>query len=240
VEKLLLGVMCLVLFYGCVPTATVPKSVDPVVVQLEIKGVDAVKVEESGDKLVRSMEIENESGEFSGLTFVENGIGYLKLWGTVSAADATYLWNDLVLLQLRGIKDVELYINTGGGSAFDGLSIADQVERFVKNGGVINAHASGIIASATVPILAVCSKRFSSPGAIFMVHQASIFKFFSAETKSDLASQTAMMDILESNYMDKLAKYTKLSAKEWADLSKETTWFGVENAVLWGLVDEVE
>jgi len=114
------------------------------------------------------------------------------------------------------------------------------VERFVKNGGVINAHASGIIASATVPILAVCSKRFSSPGAIFMVHQASIFKFFSAETKSDLASQTAMMDILESNYMDKLAKYTKLSAKEWADLSKETTWFGVENAVLWGLVDEVE
>jgi ATP-dependent protease ClpP protease subunit len=240
VKKLLLGTMCLVLFYGCVPAATVLRSVDPVVVQLEIRGVDTVKVEEVGDKVVRSMEVENEAGAFSGLTFIENGVGYMKMWGTVSAVDANYLWNDLTLLQLRGIKAVELYINTGGGSAFDGLSITDQVERFVKKGGVINAHASGIIASATVPILAVCSKRFSSSGAIFMVHQASIFKYFSSETKSDLASQTSMMNLLETIYMSKLEKYTKLSRKEWTELSKDTTWFGVEDAIKFGLVDEVE
>ena len=238
--KRLFIILIAVLMAGCVPTATVPRSVDPVIVQLEIKGVDTVKVETPDDKIIRSIEVENEAGEFSGLTFVENGVGYVKLWGTVSASDASYLWNDLCLLRLRGIKDVELYINTGGGSAFDGLSVADQVERFVKNGGTVNSHASGIIASATVPILAVCSKRLSSPGAIFMVHQASIFKYFSSETKADLASQTAMMNLLEGIYMDKLAKYTKLSAKEWTDLSKDTTWFGVADAVKFGLVDEVE
>ena len=237
--KKLFIILMAVFVGGCVP-ATQLRMPDPVIVQLEIKGVDAVRVEEMGNPVVRSMEIENESGEFSGLTFVENGVGYVKLWGTVSASDASYLWNDLCLLRLRGIKDVELYINTGGGSAFDGLSVADQVERFVKNGGTVNSHASGIIASATVPILAVCSKRLSSPGAIFMVHQASIFKYFSSETKSDLASQTAMMNLLESIYMSKLEKYTKLSAKEWTDLSEDTTWFGVEDAVKFGLVDEVE
>ena len=237
--KRLFVILIAVFLAGCVPAAT-QRVQDPIVVKLEIQGVDTVKVEPVGDEIMRSMDVPNESGELSGITFVEGGVGYMKMWGTVSAADATYMWNDLCLLRLRGIKEVELYINTGGGSAFNGLSIADQMERAVKKGGIINAHASGIIASATVPILAVCSKRYSAPGAIFMVHKASIFKYFSSETRSDLVSQTAMFDLLEASYLSQLAKYTNLSAEEWKDLSDETTWFGVNQAIKYGLVDEVE
>ena len=173
------------------------------------------------------MEVKNSTGEYSGMTFIENGVAYVKLWANLSNVDALFLWNDLRLFRIRGIKHAEFYINSGGGDAFAGLSIADQIEQFVKDGGVINAHASGIIASATVPIYAVCSKRYATPGTIFMVHPAKLFKFIAQETKSDLEAQTSLMGMLESNYLKKLAEHSNLSVDEWKKKEKDTTWFCV-------------
>ena len=186
------------------------------------------------------MEVPSETGELSPLTFVENNVAYMKIYGSLGGHDAIAIWNDLCLLGLRDVKHVELYINSGGGSAFAGLSIADQIERFVKNDSVVNAHASGIIASATVPILAVCTHRAAAGGTIFMVHEATLFKYVVSETKSDLESQSEMMKLLANNYLSKLAKYTNLTAEEWGKHEKLTTWFSVEQAIEWGLVDEVE
>ena len=235
----LIAFTILFVLFGCEQTAP-QRAIDPIVVKLEIQGVDAVQVSEQGDKVMRSMEVPSESGELSGLTFIEGDIGYMKIWGGLSSADAFFIWNDLCLLRLRGIKKVELYINSGGGSAFDGLSISDQIERFVRNGGYINAFASGVIASATVPILAVCSHRSAAPGTIFMVHEASMFKYFANETKSDIESQQKLMELLEDNYLNKLAKYTDISVDEWGKYIKETRWFSVQEALEFGLVDEVE
>ena len=237
--KRLFVILIVACLAGCVPAAT-QRVQDPIIVQLEIKGVDTVSVQETGDTVVRSMEVPSESGELSGLTFIEADIGYMKIWGGLSSADAFFIWNDLCLLRLRGIKTVELYINSGGGSAFDGLSISDQIERFVRNGGHISAFASGVIASATVPILAVCSHRSAAPGTIFMVHEASMFKYFANETKSDIESQQKLMELLEDNYLNKLARHTDISVDEWAKYIKQTRWFDSQQALEWGLVDEVE
>lgn len=226
-----------ILLLGCVPTKITNPNVDPIIVKLKIEGVDSVKI---SPDITKAMEIPYSGGEYSGLTFISNGKGFVKVWGSLSNADASYLWNDLVLLKDNGIKQIELYINSGGGDVMSGMSVADQIESFVDNGGIVNAHASGIIASATVPIFSVCSKRYASEGTVFMTHPAKLFKYIAEETKEDLVAQKKMMDLMEDNYLSKLSKYTKLSKNEWRKKESETTWFGVHEAKEWGLVDEIK
>ena len=70
-----------------------------------------------------------------------------------------------------------LFIISPGGDAFSGLALADQIERVERKGFRVTAHASCIIASAAVPAFAVCDKRLAAPGTIFMVHEATLWKY---------------------------------------------------------------
>ncbi|KKL46643.1 hypothetical protein LCGC14_2343480, partial [marine sediment metagenome] len=109
-----------------------------------------------------------------------------------------------------------------------------------KIGFEIIAHASGIVASAAVPVFAVCSKRYSAPGTIFMVHETSIWKWPGRETASDIRSQNELMGLIRERYLIKLENYSTLSKDEWGRMEGKTTWFSAEQAKEWGLVDEIE
>jgi ATP-dependent protease ClpP protease subunit len=190
-------------------------------------------------ELNKTMEMPNEGGILKN-TFIENGKAYMYIYLSITEFTAKEFWNDITVLNMKGVKDVHLYLSSGGGSALAGLSLADQIEMARKKGFNIEAHASGIIASATVPVFAVCSKRFAAKGTIFMVHEASIFKYFSDESKSDIRSQNALMELLTTKYMDKLIKYSNLTLKQWEEYERDTTWFDADRAKDWGLVDEIE
>ena len=189
--------------------------------------------------VVETREMPNEGG-ILGSTFIEDGKAYMSIYLTITGYTAKEFWNDITILDIRGIKDVHLYLSSGGGSATAGLALADLIEAAKNKGFNIEAHASGIIASATVPVFAVCSKRYAAEGTIFMVHEASIFKYFSNESKSDIRSQNALMELLTTKYMDKLIKYSNLTLKQWEEYERETTWFDAKKAKEWGLVDEIE
>jgi ATP-dependent protease ClpP protease subunit len=135
---------------------------------------------------------------------------------------------------------VNLFINSSGGDAFSGLALADQIERAKRRGFHITAHASGIIASAAVPVFAVCDARLAAPGTIFMVHETSLWKWPGRETASDIRSQNELMQLLRERYIGKLAAYSKLDNAKWEELEHKTTWFSAEKAMDWGLVDKIE
>jgi ATP-dependent Clp protease protease subunit len=140
---------------------------------------------------------------------------------------------------MTDIRTVHIYINSPGGDAFSGLALADEIERARKNSFHITAHASGIIASAAVPVFAVCNKRFAAPGTIFMVHEAALWKWPGRETASDIRSQNELMHLLRERYIGKLTANSKLDKNKWEELEKKTTWFSVQKAKDWGLVDEI-
>jgi len=194
----------------------------------------------SKDGITRTMEIKDESSQLSNGTTIYKDTAYMQIWSTITSVEAVSMWNDIQILKARGIKKIVIYISSGGGSAFAGLGLADQIEIAQRGGFNVECHASGIIASATVPIFAVCSERYASPGTIFMVHEASMFKYFSNESKSDIRSQNELMELLTDRYMDKLASHSKLTKEEWEAKEKETTWFCVDKAQEWGLVDKIE
>ena len=225
---------------GCFATQSAIET-KPQEVVITVKSSDPVTVETNDDHISKAMEVHNPAGELSNLSFISGNRAFIKIFSGLSIADVMRFWNDIVFLENEtNIRDVVLFINSGGGGAFDGLALADEIERVKKKGFNIIAHASGIIASAAVPVFAVCSKRYASEGTIFMVHEASLWKWPGQESASDIEAQGRLMKLLRDRYMDKMERNTKLTRDEWCAKEGRTTWFDANDARDWGLVDSIE
>ena len=244
-KKFFLLVALGVLFAGCttMPTQNTAPVPQEVVVKVQAEDPTKVTVKEAakGDRVNRSMEVPNPEGRLSQLSFISKDKAFVKIFSGLSVADVTRLWNDLVVLENNTeIRDVNLFINSPGGDAFSGLALADQIERARRKGFKVTAHASGIIASAAVPVFAVCDVRLAAPGTIFMVHEAALWKWPGRETASDIRSQNELMHLLRDRYIGKLVDNSKLNKNKWEELEKKTTWFSANKALNWGLVDSIE
>ncbi len=228
---------------GC---ATMPNGqTSPQEVIVKIQVTDPTKVivaqKDEPDRINRSMEVPNQEGHLSQLSFISKDRAFIKIFSGLSVSDVTRLWNDLVVLENNtNIRNVSLFINSPGGDAFSGLALADQIERAQRKGFHITAYASGIIASAAVPVFAVADERYAAPGTIFMVHEAALWKWPGRETASDIRSQNELMGLLRERYIGKLTANSKLDKAKWEELEKKTTWFSAEKAMDWGLVDKIE
>jgi ATP-dependent Clp protease protease subunit len=230
---------------GCVTTATdKPQQIAPLKHQIDItvKSENDSKVSIDDEKLNQYTKGDSPEIELSTISAVcfKNKVAFIKLFSGLSVSDVTRTWNDLIFLEhMTDIKDVHVFINSPGGDAFAGLALADQIERAKRKGFKITAHASGIIASAAVPVFAVCENRYAAPGTIFMVHEAALWKWPGRETASDIRSQNELMQLLRERYIGKLTANSKLDKTKWEELEKKTTWFSVQKAMEWGLVDEI-
>lgn len=237
-KHLAVVIILAICIHGCaaIQSKTTPQEV---IITLETKGAEQVIIKE--EQVSKSMEIPNPEGRLSQLSFICKNKAFIKIFSGLSVSDVTRLWNDLCVLENNTeIRDVNLFINSPGGDAFSGLALADQIERAKRKGFKITAHASGIIASAAVPVFAVCSVRLAAPGTIFMVHEAALWKWPGKETASDIRSQNELMNLLRERYLKKLANNSNLSLGKWEELEHRTTWFSTEDAKRWGMVDSIE
>jgi ATP-dependent protease ClpP protease subunit len=237
-KKLIVG-LCLAAA-GCAAQAGQPQKTSVQEVLVRVEAADPAKVSVAPDRIQKSTQLRNPELELSSSSGVLGGKGYIQLASGLSTYDASALWRDLAVLEHMGVQEVDLYVFSGGGSVFAGLALADELERAQRRGFKITAHARGIIASATVPIVAVCQRRIATRGTSFMVHEAKIFKFLDSETAKDLRSQQEMMELTRQRYLETLARRSKRSLAEWAAMEDRTTWFSAEQALAWGLVDELE
>jgi ATP-dependent Clp protease protease subunit len=242
--KKIFPLLALVMFaVGC---ATMPANemAQPQEVVVKVQATDPAQVtvaEKDEERINKSMEVANPEGRLSQMSFISKDKAFVKIFSGLSVSDVTRLWNDIVVLENNtAIRDVNLFINSPGGDAFSGLALADQIERARRKGFKITAHASGIIASAAVPVFAVCDVRLAAPGTIFMVHEAALWKWPGRETASDIRSQNELMHLLRDRYIGKLAMNSKLGKNKWEELENKTTWFSAEKARSWGLVDSIE
>lgn len=229
---------------GCAataPVATTPPAAQEIIVRVEAADPANIDVSCDNDRVNRSMEVPNEEGSLSQHSFISKDQAFVKIFSGLSVSDVTRLWNDIVVLENKTqIRNINLFINSPGGDAFSGLALADQIERARRKGFHITAHASGIIASAAVPVFIVCDVRLAAPGTIFMVHEAALWKWPGRETASDIRSQNELMDLLRERYIGKLTANSKLAKSEWEELEKKTTWFSAETALEWGVIDRIE
>lgn len=239
--KKILSMIFLICLLAACATQPALKSV-PQEVVVKVQAVDPAKVEieQNRPEIQKTMSIDNVEGSLSGFTKIFGDAAYMQIYSGIGTYDAKSIAADIFYLRFHGITQIELYLNSPGGGAFDGIAIADELERAQRSGISVQVHASGIIASAAVPVFAVCEPRIAAPGTIFMIHQPSVWKFMAVENASDIRSQNDMMSLLQERYYEKLAAHSKLSAAEWATMAESTKWFDVKQALQWGLVDKPE
>jgi len=132
-------------------------------------------------------------------------------------------------------KDIQLYINSPGGTVYDGLAIYDTIQ-FIKPD--VQTIGIGLQASMGAFLLSSGSKgkRMMLPNARVMIHQPS------SGTQGKVTDQE--ISLRESLYIKE--KLTEIMArnvgqkvdKVKADMERDF-WMSAEEAVKYGLVDEV-
>lgn len=198
---------------------------------------------EEGEKGVtthRTMEVENPAPTLSSMSSVDGDTAYVRIWSYIMTGEASSFYGDaLLFVNKYKVKKVIVIIGSPGGSAFAGIGIADTILSLGKQGIETEGHALGSVCSAAVPILAACEKRYALGNCMFMVHEASLSKYFSKESIKDIRSQQDMLEILSDRYVDILVRGSNLTAEEWKAKEKATTWFTPEEALEWGLIHEI-
>lgn len=207
---------------------------------LNIAQGDDTKKSDDPNIIRKTMDIPYLEPEFDSTAKQIGDSVIFPIWSHISGNDTLALFKTIQVMKYKKLTKLYIYLNSGGGSAFDGLGICDVILAAQNDGLSVTVEANGLVASAAVPIFAVCQKRISAPGTIFMIHEVSLFKFISDEKKGDLVAQTKMVDLLESRYNQLIADHSKLSVEELKTKCKDTTWFTAKEALEWGLVDEIK
>ena len=132
-------------------------------------------------------------------------------------------------------KDIKLYINSPGGSVYDGLAIYDTIQHITPD---VQTIGIGLQASMGAFLLSsgTKGKRSALPNARVMIHQPS------SGTQGKITDQE--ITLREGIYLKKrlneiLAKNTgqKLSKIE-KDVDRDF-WMSAEEAVQYGIIDQV-
>lgn len=138
----------------------------------------------------------------------------------------------------RKIQDVKaekihVHINSGGGSAFDGVAICNQLK---QHNAEIIVHIDGWAASAASVIAMAGDKIIMPSNTMMMFHQASTFEYGNADIFEKTAKDLRKIDsALAASYKKRFVG----TDEELKQLLKDETWLTAEEAVALGLADEI-
>jgi ATP-dependent Clp protease, protease subunit len=154
----------------------------------------------------------------------------------VTDASANAICAQLLLLAADDpSRDIQLYINSPGGSVSAGLAVYDTM-RFINND--VATIAMGLSASMGQFLLCAgaAGKRYALPHARIMMHQPS--GGFGG-TGSDVLIQAENMLHAKRTMMERIAVHTGRTVEEIERDFDRDRWFTAEQAVEYGLIDAV-
>lgn len=132
-------------------------------------------------------------------------------------------------------KDIKLYINSPGGSVYDGLAIYDTIQYIQPD---VQTIGIGLQASMGAFLLSsgTKGKRFALPNSRIMIHQPSSGtrgKITDQEItlKEGVFLKKRLNEILAKNTGQKIAKIEKDSDRDF--------WMSADEAKDYGIIDEV-
>jgi ATP-dependent Clp protease, protease subunit len=142
----------------------------------------------------------------------------------------------LLFLQMNDpAKDINIYINSPGGSVSAGLAIYDTMQAVTCD---INTYCMGMAASMGSVLLAAGTKgkRFVLPNADIMIHQVS---GGAHGTASDVERSVNHMFNLKKRLNKILARHCGKTEEELERDADRDNWMTAQEAVDYGLVDKV-
>jgi ATP-dependent Clp protease, protease subunit len=130
-------------------------------------------------------------------------------------------------------KKINVHINSGGGSAFDGVAICNLLKQHKAE---IIIYVDGWAASAASIIAMAGDKIIMPANTMMMIHQASTYEYGNADVFEKTAKDLRKIDAaIRQSYKKRFVG----TEDELVQLLKEETWLTADEAVALGLADEV-
>lgn len=137
---------------------------------------------------------------------------------------------------LRGLKNVDqitVYINSAGGSVFDGMSIYNQL---VRHPAAVNVEIDGLAASIA-SLIAMSGDSISiAENAMMMIHKPMGGGFGTSE---DMRSLADTLDKIQDTLRDTYVARSNADPEKITELIDAETWLSAHEALEYGLVDTV-
>lgn len=131
-------------------------------------------------------------------------------------------------------KDLDIYINSPGGSVWEAQAIVSMLQR---HDGVKTAYIDGIAASAASFIALSCDKVYIPKNAYLMIHKAWGMSWGNAD---ELRKQADMLDKVDDGILAIYMTKAKVSEDEMKKLVADESWFTGDEAVNVFNIDAVE
>tara|TARA_R100001440_G_scaffold23689_1_gene38578 strand:+ start:10392 stop:11444 length:1053 start_codon:yes stop_codon:yes gene_type:complete len=149
-------------------------------------------------------------------------------------------------VKASGTKDIELIVNSGGGSVFDALAIYDFLKNSTYN---VSVKIEGLAASAaTIIALSGSELPVMSENSFFMIHNAWMpivsMESMNAEEirdyKEELEKQAQLMDKINLKLAKIYANATGLQLSTIQEMMRAETWLTAEEAKEYNFIGSIE
>lgn len=135
--------------------------------------------------------------------------------------------------ELGNVAALDIYINSPGGSVFDGVAIYNQIKRFA---GEKIVHIDGIAASiASIIAMAGDEIRIAANGMI-MIHDP---WGMAIGTADDMRKMSDSMDKIRETLLTTYVAKTGRTDKEISDWMTDETWMNAEESVKYGFASKI-
>ena len=181
------------------------------------------------NKTVGFMELKNKTDDSSASLYIYGDI-VSDQWSKWSDDDTCPQDISDFLKELDRYEDLDIYINSGGGSVFAGIAIYNQLKRHSGNKIV---HIDGIAASIASVIACAGDKVIIPKASQFMIHKPTNVYFYTSMNADELRKDADVLDTcqksISSIYMDNVKE--GITEEEINNLIDEETWFTGENVI---------
>lgn len=159
---------------------------------------------------------------------LEKGESTLTIYGDIGETwweDSTTAADVDNALKSAGTNNLVVYLNSPGGSAFDGIAIYNRLK---NHEGKVTIHVDGWACSAASVIAMAADELIMGAGSMIMIHEASNIVW---GMKDDFRKQADLLEKLEDGIIDIYMMKANITREEIRNMVDAETWFSANEAV---------
>lgn len=161
--------------------------------------------------------------------------GEITKWAWEEYGEVSSLIFKQQLDDLGEVENINLYINSPGGSVMESMAIMSMLQRHPA---YVTAYVDGIAASCATVIPMVADKVIMPANTLMMIHHAMTWaQGNAAQLRTAADDIERISNAMIQHYLDKAGD--KLTAERLNEMLREDKWLTAEQAFEIGLCDEV-
>jgi ATP-dependent Clp protease, protease subunit len=159
------------------------------------------------------------------------------LSGEIDTYQCEFIKANLLYLESINNEDIKIYINSPGGSVYDGLGLLDIIDYIKPDVSTIN---TGLAASMAAVILAsgAKGKRKSMKRSRIMIHQPMSYGEYYSQA-SDIEIDAKEINFIKKELYNILSEKTGQSYSKIESDADRDYWLGSLEAKKYGIIDDV-